>query len=397
MTVELYHRRHSPVHLQFPVKDRYDIWCTIFERAHWLTARVLTSDCVHERAFVEAIRRARVMCGLSDSLEFSGVETAVLEDAITELLDASVVDKLLLSLSGSSWKDRMSQLRLFHEKSGGLLKNFVWGKWHAIQGRTCSRRVLIEAKVRDGMDDINAFEMPLRQEVHKYTNNETQAFLAAQVEKPLKELAAAVVPQLRDVCATVPRLYEACVLQGKVHYEPRDDHMYLASQYNSIGECYEAERELWRLQEPIAAAKAHFKGRVFEWLVVQNTAVHLLRRVVVNGVFTFETVFERNKLQRPWDDALREVRSLVEADSRTMTPRILAALLYETAVHFFRDEYVQPSLTRLKASMITPLEGRVTEELRPLVPSVQEIVADVMLDDMRELCRSIADCAVAAA
>ncbi|ORC88202.1 uncharacterized protein TM35_000182590 [Trypanosoma theileri] len=397
MTVELYHPRRGSIYLQFPMKDRYEMWCNIFERVHWLIPRVFTMDGMHRRAFIEAFRRARVMCGLPDSLEFSGPETTSLQDAVTELVDTKVVPKLLIKLSSKSWRDRISQLHSFQEKTDELLKNYVSGKWHAIQGRSCGRRVLIEARVRDNMEGINAFEEPLREEMHNYTCKETLAFIAEYIEPPLRELAALVAPRLRQVYASVPRLYEACVSQGKVHYEAREDRMFLVSKYNSIGECYECERELWELRDVVAAQKAKFNGRVFEWLVLQDSVIRILRRVIANSIFTFETVFEQNKMQRPWDDAFREVRTLVEADSRTMTPYALSLLLYNTAVHYFCDEHVHPSLVRLKAVMITPLENRVTEELRPFIPSIQEIVVDVLLGDLRDVCRSIAESALAAA
>ncbi|RNE99398.1 pleckstrin domain-containing protein [Trypanosoma conorhini] len=394
LTVELYHPRRGSIHLQFPMKDRYEVWCGVFNRTHWLTERLATKDKVHQRAFIEALRRARVMCGLPDSLEFSGVETAILQDAITELVDAQVVPKFLLKMSGSSWKDRMSRLHLFTAASDELLRKFVWGKWHATQGKTCSRRMMVEASVRDNMEQLNAFEEPLREEVHNYMSGETRSFLAAQVEVPLRKLAAKVATRLCGVYATLPRIYVACVSQGKVCYEPRADRMFLASLYNSIGECYEAERSLWQLREPIAAMKWEFNDRVFEWRAVEEGVVMPLRRVIANGVFTFETLFERDKIRRPWDAVLREVRDLVEGDARTTAQESLAALLYETAVHFFRDEHVQPSLKRLKATMITPLENRVTDDLRPFILSVQEIVADVLEGDLREMCRGIAEGAI---
>ncbi|KAH9600806.1 hypothetical protein LSM04_006654 [Trypanosoma melophagium] len=173
MTVELYHSRRSSIYLQIPMKDRYEMWCNSFERVHWLIPRVSTMDGVHRRAFTEAFRRARVMCGLPDSLDFSGAETVSLHDAITEFVDTKVVPKLLVKLSSKSWKDRMSQLHAFHEKTDELLRNYLSGKWHATQGRSCSRRVLIEARVRDNMEGINVFEFPLREEVHNYTREET--------------------------------------------------------------------------------------------------------------------------------------------------------------------------------------------------------------------------------
>ncbi|EAN98431.1 pleckstrin domain-containing protein [Trypanosoma cruzi] len=397
MTVELYHPRRCPVYLQFPKKDRYDLWCGIFKRAHWLMDRVTTNDRVHQRAFVEALRRARVMCGLPDSLEFSGGETTILQDAITELVDAQIVPKLLLGMSGRSWRDRMSQLRLFIAKSDELLKNFVWGKWHATQGKTCGRRAMLEAKVRDNMNKLNAFEEPLREEVHNYMSGETKSFLATRVEAPLKKLAANVAPKLCAVYAALPRIYEACVSQGKVRYVPSSDHMFLASQYNCIGECYEAERGLWQLQKPIASMKEKFNDQVFEWRVIQESVVMPARRIIANGIFTFETLFERDKIRRPWDDVLREVRGFLEADSRTMAQEALTLLLYETVVHFFRDEHVQPSLKKLKSTMIAPLENRVTQELRPFILSVQEIVADVLEGDLRDMCFGIAKGAILAA
>ncbi|KAH9600692.1 hypothetical protein LSM04_001545 [Trypanosoma melophagium] len=172
--------------------------------------------------------------------------------------------------------------------------------------------------------------------------------------------------------------------------------MFLATKYNSIGDCCEVERELWELRDVMAAQKSKFNGRVFEWLVLQDSVIHILRRVMVNGIFTFETVFEQNKMQRTWDDAFREVRGLVEADGRTMTPSALSLLLYNTAVHYFCDEHVNPSLVCLEAVMITPLENRVTEELRPFIPSVQETVADFILGDLHNVCCSIAESALAA-
>ncbi|RNF03019.1 pleckstrin domain-containing protein [Trypanosoma rangeli] len=394
LTVELYHPRRATIYLQFPVRDRYDVWCGFFQQIHWLTERVTTKDRHHQRAFIEALRRARVMCGLPDSLEFSGLEAVILQDAINELVDTQVVPKLLLTMSGSSWKNRMSQLNLFIEASDELLRKFVWGKWHAMQGKTCVHRVMVEARVRDNMEKLNAFEEPLREEVHNYMSGETKLFLEAQVEEPLRKLATKVVSPLCAVYATLPRIYEACVSQGKVHYEPRGDRMFLASQYNCIGECYEAERRLWQLHEPIASMKGVFNGLVYEWRVIQDAAVMPLRRIIANGIFTFETLFERDKIRRPWDAVLREVGGFLEDDAHTMARDSLIALLYETAVNFFRDEHVKPSLKRLKATMIAPLESRVPDDLRPFILGVQEVVADVLEGDLRDMCRDIAEYAI---